>query len=95
MDFFNDLDSLTRVIFSIAFILVAIGVSRWQQADLEKDLAIATFSQFLPTHINWLCLRNHLRAGQPCVDAAGVGDHDDDCCPNNSASCPQPYPRRK
>ncbi len=46
MDFFNDLDGLTRVIFSVAFVLVAMGVSRWQQADLERDLAIATFRSF-------------------------------------------------
>ena len=32
---------------SIAFILIAAAVSRWQESDLEKDLFIATFRSFV------------------------------------------------
>lgn len=46
-DFFAELDSLTRVIVSMVFVLVAVGVSRWQQADLESDLAMATVRSFI------------------------------------------------
>ncbi len=46
LDFFSGLDNLSGVLLSIIFVVVAIGVSRWQQADLEKDLAIATFRSF-------------------------------------------------
>ena len=50
MDFlagFDSLDSIERVIASIAFILVAVVVSRWQSADLERDLLIATIRSFI------------------------------------------------
>lgn len=46
-DFFADLQGIERVILSIAFILVAVAVSRWQEADLEKDLLVATFRSFV------------------------------------------------
>lgn len=44
---FMDVDGLTRVILSISFVVVAIAVSRWQKADLEKDLGIATVRSFI------------------------------------------------
>ena len=47
MEVFTDLNEFSRVVFSIIFVLVAIGVSRWQQADLEKDLIIATVRSFI------------------------------------------------
>ena len=47
MDLFAGLDDLSRVGFSVVFVLVAIAVSRWQQADLEKDLTIATVRSFV------------------------------------------------
>ena len=47
MDFLADLDNLSRVGFSVVFVLVAIGVSRWQRADLEKDMLIATVRSFI------------------------------------------------
>ena len=41
------IDSLVRVIISIVFVLVAVGVSKWQRADMEKDLLIATVRSFI------------------------------------------------
>lgn len=46
-DFFLQLDSLSRVVLSMIFILIAAGVSRWQQADLESDLFVATLRSFI------------------------------------------------
>lgn len=47
MDIFTGLDDLSRVAFSVIFVFVALAVSRWQQADLEKDLTIATVRSFV------------------------------------------------
>ncbi len=47
LDFFSGLDNLSAVVLSIAFVLIAIGISRWQQADLERDLFIATVRSFI------------------------------------------------
>ena len=46
-DIFAELEGIERVLLSIAFILVAAAVSRWQDSDLEKDLVIATFRSFI------------------------------------------------
>ena len=46
-DIFAGLEGIERVLLSIAFILVAAAVSRWQDSDLEKDLVIATFRSFI------------------------------------------------
>lgn len=46
-DILGGLDSLTRVFLSAVFILVAVGISRWQEADLEKDLLMATVRSFI------------------------------------------------
>ena len=46
-DFFLELGGVERVLLSIAFILIAAAVSRWQDSDLEKDLFIATFRSFI------------------------------------------------
>jgi putative ABC transport system permease protein len=46
-DIFGGMDELTRVLLSIVFIVMAAGVSRWQQADLERDLAVATVRSFV------------------------------------------------
>lgn len=46
-DFFLDMQGIERVLLSIAFIGIAAVVSRWQDSDLEKDLAIATFRSFI------------------------------------------------
>ena len=47
MDYFTDLDALSRVGFSIVFVIGAMAVSRWQSADLERDLGIATIRSFI------------------------------------------------
>ncbi len=47
MEIFGTMDDLSRVVLSIVFVLVAILVSRWQKADLEKDLFIATVRSFI------------------------------------------------
>ena len=47
MDALFQLDQLTRVLLSISFIGVAVVISRWQEADLEKDLLIATVRGFI------------------------------------------------
>ena len=46
-DFFLELGGIERVLLSIAFILIAAAVSRWQDSDLEKDLFTATFRSFI------------------------------------------------
>lgn len=46
-DLFAGVDGIERVLLSIAFILVAAAVSRWQSSDLEKDLLIATVRSFV------------------------------------------------
>lgn len=46
-DIFAGVDGIERVFLSIAFILVAAAVSRWQSSDLEKDLLIATVRSFV------------------------------------------------
>ncbi len=46
-DFFLNMAGMERVLLSIAFILIAAAVSRWQDSDLEKDLFIATFRSFI------------------------------------------------
>lgn len=46
-DFVADMQGIERVVMSIVFILVAAGVSRWQDSDLEKDLIIATIRSFI------------------------------------------------
>ena len=46
-DLFAGLQGIERVLLSIAFILIAAAVSRWQDSDLEKDLVIATFRSFI------------------------------------------------
>lgn len=47
MDFFADLTELTRVLLALVFVGVAALISRWQQADLEKDLLWATVRSFV------------------------------------------------
>jgi putative ABC transport system permease protein len=42
-----ELDSLTRIILAASFVLIAAAISRWQRADLEKDLVMATVRSFL------------------------------------------------
>jgi putative ABC transport system permease protein len=46
-DFFANFDQLSRVLLSVVFVLIAAVVSRWQHADLERDLAIATVRSFI------------------------------------------------
>jgi len=46
-DLFGGMDGLSRLLLSAVFVLIAAGVSRWQQADLERDLAIATVRSFV------------------------------------------------
>ncbi|MCY4145834.1 MAG: iron export ABC transporter permease subunit FetB [Chloroflexi bacterium] len=46
-DLFAGVDGIERVLLSVAFILVAAAVSRWQSSDLEKDLLIATVRSFV------------------------------------------------
>ena len=46
-DIFAGMQGIERVLMSIAFILIAAAVSRWQESDLEKDLFIATFRSFV------------------------------------------------
>ncbi|MEL6407943.1 MAG: iron export ABC transporter permease subunit FetB [Chloroflexota bacterium] len=46
-DFFGGMDELTRLLLSAIFVLIAAGVSRWQSADLERDLVIATVRSFI------------------------------------------------
>lgn len=46
-DLFGGMDELTRLLLSAVFVLIAAVVSRWQHADLEKDLLIATVRSFV------------------------------------------------
>jgi len=46
-DIFAGIEGLDRVLLSVAFILVAAGISRWQESDLERDLLIATLRSFV------------------------------------------------
>ena len=46
-EIFAGLQGIERVLLSIAFIVVAAAVSRWQESDLEKDLMIATVRSFV------------------------------------------------
>ena len=46
-EIFAGLQGIERVLLSIAFIVVAAAVSRWQESDLEKDLMIATVRSFI------------------------------------------------
>jgi UDP-glucose/iron transport system permease protein len=43
----ESLDALSRVVVSIVFVLIAVLISRWQKADLEQDLLIATLRSFI------------------------------------------------
>jgi putative ABC transport system permease protein len=47
MEFFGDLSELLRVLLAMIFVLVAAGISRWQKADLEKDILWATVRSFI------------------------------------------------
>jgi putative ABC transport system permease protein len=47
LDFLYELDDLTRIAASMVFVLIAAGISRWQQTDLEKDLVISTVRSFV------------------------------------------------
>ena len=44
---FGGMDDLLRLLLSALFVLIAAGISRWQKADLERDLAIATVRSFI------------------------------------------------
>ncbi|MEM6530117.1 MAG: iron export ABC transporter permease subunit FetB [Chloroflexota bacterium] len=46
-NFFGSMDEFTRLLLSATFVLIAAGVSRWQSADLERDLVIATVRSFI------------------------------------------------
>ena len=46
-DLFGGMDELSRLLLSAVFVLIAAGVSRWQNADLERDLLIATVRSFV------------------------------------------------
>lgn len=46
-DLFGGMDELSRLLLSAVFVLIAAAVSRWQRADLEKDLFIATARSFV------------------------------------------------
>ena len=46
-DIFADIQGIERVLLSIAFILIAAAISRWQESDLEKDLLIATMRSLI------------------------------------------------
>ena len=46
-DIFAGLGGIERVLMSIAFVFIAAAISRWQNSDLEKDLAIATVRSFI------------------------------------------------
>jgi len=46
-DLFGGMDELLRVLLAAVFILIAIVVSRWQSADLERDLLIAAVRSFI------------------------------------------------
>lgn len=44
---FLELDSLSRIALAASFVVIAAAISRWQQADLEKDLLMATVRSFI------------------------------------------------
>jgi len=46
-DLFAGMGDLPRLLLSAVFVLIAAAISRWQQADLERDLAIATVRSFI------------------------------------------------
>ncbi len=46
-DVFAEFQGIERVLLSMAFVFVAAAVSRWQSADLEKDLGIAALRSFV------------------------------------------------
>ena len=46
-DFFVGLQGIERVLLSVAFVVIAAAISRWQSSDLEKDLAIAAARSFI------------------------------------------------
>ncbi len=46
-DLSAEFHGIERVLLSMAFVLVAALISRWQSSDLEKDLAIATLRSFV------------------------------------------------
>ncbi len=46
-DIFAELQGIDRVLLSAAFVLIAAVISRWQQSDLEKDLALAAVRSFV------------------------------------------------
>lgn len=45
-DIVSELGELTRLLLSAVFVLIAVVLSRWQQAELERDLVIATVRSF-------------------------------------------------
>lgn len=47
MEIFADLGSMSRVALSLVFVVIAAGVSRWQTADLEKDILWSTVRSFI------------------------------------------------
>lgn len=44
---FSNLDDLPRIGLSLALVILAGVISRWQRADLERDLAVATVRSFI------------------------------------------------
>ncbi|MEM8533964.1 MAG: iron export ABC transporter permease subunit FetB [Chloroflexota bacterium] len=46
-DPFGSMNELMRLLLSALFVVIAAGVSRWQRADLEQDLLIATVRSFI------------------------------------------------
>ena len=46
-ELFAGLAGIDRVLMSIAFVLIAAAISRWQHSDLEKDLAVAALRSFV------------------------------------------------
>jgi putative ABC transport system permease protein len=47
MESFAELESIYRVGLALALVLLAAIISRWQKADLEKDLLVATVRAFV------------------------------------------------
>jgi putative ABC transport system permease protein len=47
MDFFADLNEFARVALAMSFVGIAALISRWQKADLEKDLLWSTVRSFI------------------------------------------------
>lgn len=46
-DLFGGMSELLRVLLSAVFVVIAAGVSYWQKAGLERDLAVATVRSFV------------------------------------------------